>query len=118
MPSWRCSDIAKIPFLPWGNEVQALEPHGQGQLGGIEEGAGGHGGLAVAAVALLELAGIALTGPVVATVRAHESWGPAPLVQGIEALPFGAVEGEERVEADAPLELNRLAGHEILLLYQ
>ena len=37
------------------HEVDALEPPRQGQLSGLEDGAGGNGGLAVAAIALLEL---------------------------------------------------------------
>ena len=42
------------PFLVLGHEVDGLEPHGERQFGGIEDGAGGDRGLAVAAIALLE----------------------------------------------------------------
>ena len=50
-----------------------------------------------------------LAASVVATVRAHEAVGPAPSIQGVEALRFGAVAGEELVEADAFLELDGVA---------
>ena len=94
----------RCTFLVLGHEVDALEPHRQGQLGGLEDGAGGNGGLAVAAIALLELVCGQLAASVVAAVRAHEAVGPAPSVEGVEALFFGAVEGEELVEADSFLE--------------
>ena len=55
----------------------------------------------MAAIALLELVGGQPAASVVAAVRAHEAFGPAPTVQGVEALLFGAVEGEELVEAPA-----------------
>ena len=48
-------------FLVLGHEVDGLKPHRQGQLGGVEDGAGGNRGLAVAAIALLELAAVELT---------------------------------------------------------
>ena len=108
----------RCTFFVLGHEVDALEPHRQGQLGGLEDGAGGNGGLAVAAIALLELVCGQLTASVVATVRAHEAVGPSPVVQGVEALLFGSIEREELVEADSFLELHRVAGHGILLLYQ
>ena len=44
------------PFLVLGHEVDGLEPHREGQLGGVKDGACGNRGLAVAAIALLELA--------------------------------------------------------------
>ena len=108
----------RCTFLVLSHEVDALEPHRQGQLGGLEDGAGGNGGLAVAAIALLELVCGQLAASVVAAVRAHETVGPAPSVQGVEALLFGSIEREELVEADSFLELYRVAGHGILLLYQ
>ncbi len=107
----------RCTFLVLGHEGDALESHRQGQLGGLEDGAGGNGGLAVAAIALLELVCGQLAASVVAAVRAHEPVGPAPSGQGVEALLFGSIEREERVEADSLLELHRVAGHEILLLY-
>ena len=63
----------RAPTLALGHEVDALEPHREGQLRGLEDGAGGNGCLAVAAVALLELAGVQLAAVVMATVRAEEA---------------------------------------------
>ena len=59
------------PFLALGHEVDALEPHREGELRGLEDGAGGNRGLAVAAIALLELVCGQLAASVVAAVRAH-----------------------------------------------
>ena len=67
--------------------------------------------LAVAAIALLELAAVELTASVVATVRAQKPIGPSPLKERIEALVFGAVEREEFVEADSFLKLHWVACH-------
>ena len=61
------------PFLVLGHEVDGLEPHGERQFGGIEDGAGGNRGLAVAAIALLELAAVQLAAAVMATVRGTET---------------------------------------------
>ena len=97
--------------MPWNHTVR-------GSLVASEDGAGGNGGLAVAAIALLELVCGQLAASVVATVRAHEAVGPSPVVQGVEALLFGSIEREELVEADSFLELHRVAGHGILLLDQ
>ena len=63
-------------------------------------------GLAMEAIALLELGRGQLAASAVATTRTHEAVGPSPLVQGAEALLFGSVEREELVEADAFLELH------------
>ena len=92
-----------------GHEVDGLKPHRQEQLGGVEDGSCGDRGLAVAAIALLELAAVELAASVVATVRAQKPIGPSPLIQGVEALVFGAVEREECVEADSFLKLYRVA---------
>ena len=97
------------PFLVLGHEVDGLKPHRQEQLGGVEDGSCGDRGLAVAAIALLELAAVELAASVVATVRAQKPIGPSPLIQGVEALVFGAVEREECVEADSFLKLYRVA---------
>ena len=78
---------------------------------GVEDGSCGNRGLAVAAIALLELAAVELAAAVMATVRAHKPIGPSPLIQGVKALVFGAVEREECVEADSFLELYRVARH-------
>ena len=106
------------PFLVLGHEVDGLKPHREGQLGGVEDGSCGDRGLAVAAIALLELAAVELAASVVATVRAQKPIGPSPLIQGVEALVFGAVEREECVEADSFLELYRVARHGNFLFYQ
>ena len=106
------------PFLVLGHEVDGLKPHRQGQLGGVEDGACGNRGLAVAAIALLELAAVELAASVVATVRAQKPLGPSPLVQGVEALVFGSVEREECVETDSFLELHWVARHGNFLFYQ
>ena len=98
-------------------EVDGLEPHREGQLGGVEDGACGNRGLALAAIALLELAAAQLAASVMDTVRAQKPIGPSPLIQGVEALVFGAVEREEFVEADSFLEPYRVAGHGNLLFY-
>ena len=98
-------------FLVLGHEVDGLEPHRQGQFRGVEDGAGGDRGLAVAAIALLELAAVELAASVVATVRAYEAIGPSPTIQGVEALVIGSIEGEEFVEADSFLKLDWVACH-------
>ena len=77
-------------LLALGHEVDGLEPHRQRQFGGVENGACGNRNLAVAAIALLELVGVELTAPIMAAVRAHEAVGPAPSVQGVEALVLQA----------------------------
>ena len=79
MPGWRCSVIADAPLLALGHEVEALEPHRQGQIGGLEEGPGSDGGLAMAAVALLELSGVQLTAPVMGAVSTQKAVRPSPL---------------------------------------
>ena len=89
------------PFVVLGHEVEGLEPQRQRQLGGVEEGCCGNRGLAMAAMALLELAVGQLAVAVMATVGAHEAVGPSPSVQGVEALVFGSVEGEEFVPTDS-----------------
>ena len=106
------------PFLVLGHEVDGLKPHREGQLGGVEDGSCGDRGLAVAAIALLELAAVELAASVVATVRAQKPIGPSPLIQGVEALVFGAVEREECVEADSFLKLHWVARHGMFLFYQ
>ena len=73
------------PFLVLGHEVDGLEPHREGQLGGVEDGACGNRGLAVAAIALLELAAAQLAASVMATVGAQKPIGPSPLKERIEA---------------------------------
>ena len=98
-------------FLVLGHEVDGLKPLRQGQLGGVEDGSCGDRGLAVAAIALLELAAVQLAASVMATVRAQKPIGPSPLIQGVEALVFGAVEREEYAEADSFLELHWVACH-------
>ena len=99
------------PFLVLGHEVDGLKPHREGQLGGVEDGSCGDRGLAVAAIALLELAAAQLAASVMATVGAQKPIGPSPLKERIEALVFGAVEREECVEADSFLKLYRVACH-------
>ena len=99
------------PFLVLGHEVDGLEPHGERQFGGIEDGAGSDRGLAVAAIALLELAAVQLTAAVMATVRAQKPIGPSPSIQGVEALVFGSIEREEYTEADSFLKLHWVACH-------
>ena len=98
-------------FLVLGHEVDGLEPQRERELGGVEDGACGNRGLAVAAIALLELAAVELAAAVMATVRAQKPIGPSPLVQGVEALVFGSVEREECVEADSSLKLHWVACH-------
>ena len=72
----------------------------------------------MAAIALLELVGIELAAAVMATVRAHKPTGPAPLIEGVEALFFGSIEREEFVEADSFLKLHWVARHGNFLFYQ
>ena len=85
-------------FLVLGHEVDGLKPQRERELGGVEDGACGNRGLAVAAIALLELSAVELAAAVMATVRAQKPIGPSPLVQGVEALVFGSVEREECVD--------------------
>ena len=54
---------------------------------------------------------------VMATVRTDEAIGSSPSIQGIEALVFGFVEGEEFVETDSFLELHWVARHGNFLIY-
>ena len=51
----------------------AWKPHREGQLGGVKDGACGNRGLAVAAIALLELAAAQLAASVMATVGAQKT---------------------------------------------
>ena len=74
------------PFLVLGHEVDGLKPHRQGQLGGVEDGSCGDRGLAVAAIALLELAAVELAASVVATVRAQKPIGPSPSDTGRRSI--------------------------------
>ena len=55
------------------HEVDGLEPHREWQLGGLKDGAGGDGTLAVAAITRLMLADVELAALVVATVRARKN---------------------------------------------
>ena len=84
----------------------------------FRNGADSNRGLAVAAIALLELSAVELAAAFMATVRAQKPIGPSPLVQGVEALVFGSVEREECVEADSFLELHWVARHGNFLFYQ
>ena len=104
------------PFLVLGHEVEGLEPHRQRQLGGVEDGSCGNRGLAMAAIALLELAAGQLAVAVMATVGTYEAIGPSPLVQCVEALVFGSVEGEEFFQADSFLKLHWVARHGNILI--
>ena len=87
--------------LVLGHEVDGLKPHCQGQLGGVEDGSCGDRGLAVAAIALLELAAVELTAPIMAAVRAPKTVRPPTLKERVEALISGAIEREEYAEADS-----------------
>ena len=78
------------PFLVLGHEVEGLEPHRQRQLGGVEDGSRGNRGLAMAAIALLELAAGQLAMAVMATVGAHEAMVREILTLG---QPSGAMLG-------------------------
>ena len=62
----------------------------------------------MAAIALLELAGVELAASVGATVRTSEAIGPSPTIPGAEALVIGTMEREEFVEADSFLKLHGL----------
>ena len=62
----------------------------------------------MAAVVLLELSGVQLTALVMGAMWAQKAVRPSPLKEGVAALVFAAVEGEERVEADSFLELHWL----------
>ena len=74
------------PFLVLGHEVDGLKPHRQGQLGGVEDGSCGDRGLAVAAIALLELAAVELAASVVATVRAQKPIGAIAIDTGRQSI--------------------------------
>ena len=113
-------------FLALRQQEDGLKPQRQRQFGGIEDGAGGDGGLAVAAIALSQLTHRELAGLVMTAMRTLKAVWPAPLEQGIEALLFGAVEFQELFKADAFLKLDLVARHnnspinnrlQILVLY-
>ena len=95
-------------FLVMGDEGDGLEPHRERQLCGIEDGPGGDRDHAVAAIALLELAGVELAASVMATVRAKKSIRPLPLKEGVEALVFGSIERDEFAESDSFLDCTGL----------
>ena len=80
------------PFLVLGHQVDGLEPQGERQFGGCEDGARGDRGLSVAAIALLQLADAQLATPVMATVRAVKAVLPPPLKEGVETLVLGSIE--------------------------
>ena len=100
-------------FLALCQQEDGLKPQRQRQFGGVEDGAGGDGGLAVAAIALPQLTHRELAGLVMSAMRALKAAWPAPLEQGVKASLFGAVEFKKLVEADAFLELDLIARHNI-----
>ncbi len=102
-----------LPVL--GDEVDGLKPHRKRQLGGIEDGAGGDRGLAVAPIALLELAAGQLATFVVAAMRTWKSIRPTPPIEGIKALVFSSVEREKLVQADSFLKLHWVSRHACFL---
>ena len=106
------------PFLVLGHEVDGLEPHGERQFGGTEDGARGDRGLAVAAIALLQFSAGQLAAPVMGAVWAWKTVRPAPLKERVEALVFGSIEREEFVQADSFLKLHWVACHVNFLLRQ
>lgn len=83
----------------------------EGELGVLEQGSGGERRLAMAATALVELAGVKLEAPVVTAPRTHEAVRPPPATQRGGALPLGAVLGHEIGEAVALLELHAVLRH-------
>ncbi len=99
------------PLLGLGQQVDRLEPEGQRQLAGLEDGPGDDRGLPAAAVALAQLAGVQETAPVVAAVRAHEAVRPAQPEQCVMALVLVSVMFEKFVETEAFLELDRISLH-------
>ena len=98
------------PFVR--HQVEAQEPGGQGQLGGIEHRARGNRRLSAAAVALPETAMGQHTASVMTTVRAAKSIGPSPPVEGVEALVLGSVLLEKFVQREPLLERHRVKRHE------
>ena len=104
------------PFVP-SHEVDGQEPHRQGKLGGFENRAGGNRRLAMAAIALMELAGVELAASVVTALRAHETVGPSPAIQCVEALFLGPKRREELAEADSTPKLYRTLCHLVLLCH-
>ena len=92
-------------------QVERQEPDGQRQLGGDAERAGDEGGLAVAGMALPELAGADAAVPSGAALRAAEAVRPAGVEDSLLALPLAAVALQELARAESLLELHAIAVH-------
>ena len=98
--------------LGLGEEVDGKEPNAQRQLGGLEDGAGEQGELALAVVALEGgPAGGEAAEAGAAAAGAVEAVGPAGGEEGLLALRLGAVVLEELGQAEAFLELDFVLGH-------
>ena len=65
----------------------------------------------MALMALVDLTAMQRTAGGVAAMRANETAGPAQTIQRLLALCFAAILRQEVLEAEAPLELDRVFRH-------
>ena len=99
--------------LGLADEINRQEPHGQSQLGGLEQGSGDQRGLMMADVALEGLAGAAAQHAVrgSAAVRAAKPVRPTRALQRRLALRLGAELLEVLEQRHPVLELDPIHGH-------
>ena len=105
----------RAPLLGLGPQVGRLEPEGQRQLAGLEEGTGEDRGLPTASTARAQFPGVPVATLVVAAVRAHEAVGPAQPEQGIVTFSLVSVLLKKCVGTETSLERDRIALPRILL---
>ena len=116
IPRWRCNAIADERSPALRHQVEAEEPQRERKLRGVEHGARGHRSLSPAPIALLQLAVGQFAMSVMAAVRAAESVGPPPPVEGFETLIFSSVVFEEVVQAESLVNLYRSVRHDVVPL--
>jgi len=98
--------------LALGQQIDSQKPGGQWQVRTMENGAGSHRGLMMAAMTLIEPPRQPAAG-VIATVGAHKPSGPAVLEEGGLAFGFCVVLLEKRRQRQAGLELDGIACHDV-----
>lgn len=98
--------------LALGQQINGQKPGGQRQVRAMEDGAGGQRGLVMTAMTLIEPPRQPAAG-VIATIGAHEPFGPAMLEEGGLAFFFCAILLEKRRQRQAGLELNRIECHDV-----
>ena len=104
--------------LVLGDQVDGLEPLGQGQLGGVKQGPGANRRLRSAVCALPVLAALGQEHRVrrLAALRADEPRRPACPFQGGLALRLGSKPFDELAQRHTRLKLNLVLGHRRVLV--